>query len=182
MVNPLTGHWTLHYLKFLTRLSYNLWRLTVSLWTTSNGCCPRPFIGFAASTTPFFYCLFSSYVHRVHGLLCLNDSNYMAARQTSTVTNYVPGGRTWQPLIYVTSITWYPISPAILQGSVNDPTPFPPPSKMEGSHHWAYERLLSASLIPLTGAAFVTGGTTYPVLDGLLGIALVVHSHLGVRN
>ncbi|KAF8516227.1 CybS-domain-containing protein [Gautieria morchelliformis] len=84
----------------------------------------------------------------------------MVARQSST-TKYVPGG-------------------PILQGTVNDPTSFPPPSKMDGSHHWAYERLLSASLIPLTGAAFVTGGTAYPVLDGLLGIALVVHSHLGL--
>ncbi|KAF8579281.1 SDHD, membrane anchor subunit of succinate dehydrogenase [Ramaria rubella] len=80
-------------------------------------------------------------------------------RQAATTT-YVPGG-------------------PILRGSVNDPTTFPPPSKSEGSHHWAFERLLSASLIPLTGAAFATGGSSYPVLDGILGIGLVVHSHLG---
>ncbi|KAF8516015.1 mitochondrial inner membrane protein [Hysterangium stoloniferum] len=79
---------------------------------------------------------------------------------TSSTATYVPGG-------------------PVLRGTVNDPTPFPPSSRSEGSHHWAFERLLSASLIPLTGAAFVTGSTHYPVLDGVLGIALVVHSHLG---
>ena len=71
---------------------------------------------------------------------------------------------------------------AVLQGTVNDPTPFPPSCPIHGSHHWAFERLLSASLIPLTGAAFVTGGTSYPILDGVLGVVLVVHSHLGVRH
>lgn len=70
---------------------------------------------------------------------------------------------------------------AIYKGTVNDPTTFPAPSKSHGSYHWAFERLLSAGLVPLTAAAFVTSGTNYPVLDGLLGIGLVVHSHIGVR-
>ncbi|GJJ06058.1 hypothetical protein Clacol_000246 [Clathrus columnatus] len=83
------------------------------------------------------------------------------ARHTSTdSTKYVPGG-------------------PIIRGTVNDALPYPSPSRTDGSHHWAFERLLSASLIPLTGAAFVTGSTTYPVLDGILGVALVVHSHMG---
>lgn len=69
---------------------------------------------------------------------------------------------------------------AIYKGTVNDPTTFPPPSRTHGSHHWAFERLLSAALVPLTAAAFVTSGTAYPVLDGLLGMSLVVHSHIGV--
>lgn len=34
----------------------------------------------------------------------------------------------------------------------------------------------------MTAAAFVTSGTNYPVLDGILGISLIVHSHLGVRH
>ena len=72
--------------------------------------------------------------------------------------------------------------PAIIQGTVNDPTPFPTPSRTDGSHHWAFERLLSASLVPLTAAAFVTSGSSYPVLDGVLGVSLVMHSHLGVRS
>ncbi|KAF8182631.1 mitochondrial inner membrane protein [Pholiota molesta] len=67
----------------------------------------------------------------------------------------------------------------ILKGTVNDPTCFPPPSRTHGSHHWAFERLLSASLVPLTVAAFATSGSNYPVLDGILGVSLVMHSHLG---
>ena len=65
---------------------------------------------------------------------------------------------------------------------MNDPTPFPAPSRSHGSHHWAFERLLSASLVPLTAAAFVTSGSSYPILDGVLGVSLVMHSHLGVRS
>ncbi|KIM37468.1 hypothetical protein M413DRAFT_30930 [Hebeloma cylindrosporum] len=67
----------------------------------------------------------------------------------------------------------------IIQGTVNDPTSFPPSSRTHGSHHWAFERLLSASLVPMTAAAFVTSGTAYPILDGVLGVSLVMHSHLG---
>ncbi|KAI0825659.1 mitochondrial inner membrane protein [Irpex lacteus] len=79
---------------------------------------------------------------------------------SSSDTAYVPGG-------------------PIYKGTVNDPTTFPPPNRTHGSHHWAFERLLSAGLVPLTAAAFVTSGSAYPVLDGLLGISLVVHSHIG---
>ncbi|KAF8550792.1 SDHD, membrane anchor subunit of succinate dehydrogenase [Imleria badia] len=68
---------------------------------------------------------------------------------------------------------------AISKGTLNDPTTFPPPSKTHGSYHWAFERLLSAALLPMTAAAFATSGTAYPVLDGLLGISLVMHSHIG---
>ncbi|CAL1711166.1 unnamed protein product [Somion occarium] len=67
----------------------------------------------------------------------------------------------------------------IYRGTVNDPTTFPPPSRTHGSYHWAFERLLSAGLVPLTVAAFVTSGSNYPIVDGLLGISLVVHSHIG---
>jgi len=31
----------------------------------------------------------------------------------------------------------------------------------------------------MTAAAFAASGTAYPVLDGLLGISLVMHSHIG---
>lgn len=63
---------------------------------------------------------------------------------------------------------------------MNDPTTFPPSSRSHGSHHWAFERLLSASLVPLTAAAFVTSGSNYPVLDALFGVGIVMHSHIGV--
>ncbi|EIM84982.1 uncharacterized protein STEHIDRAFT_60709 [Stereum hirsutum FP-91666 SS1] len=68
---------------------------------------------------------------------------------------------------------------AIYKGTVNDPTTYPPPSKTHGSYHWAFERLLSAGLVPLTAAAFITSGSAYPVLDGILGVSLVMHSHIG---
>lgn len=67
----------------------------------------------------------------------------------------------------------------IYKGTVNDPTPFPPPSRVHGSYHWAFERLLSAGLVPLTVAAFATSATQHPILDGLLGVSLVIHSHIG---
>lgn len=73
------------------------------------------------------------------------------------------------------------LATAVYKGTVNDPTTFPPPSRTAGSHHWAFERLLSAGLVPLTVAAFVTSGTNYPILDGVLGVSLVMHSHIGVR-
>jgi len=83
------------------------------------------------------------------------------SRHASTsTTTYVPGG-------------------PVYKGTVNDATEFPPSSKSQGSYHWAFERLLSASLIPLTAAAFVTSGSHYPVLDGLLCVGLVMHSHMG---
>lgn len=68
---------------------------------------------------------------------------------------------------------------AILQGNVNEPTTFPPPSKTHGSHHWAFERLLSAALVPLTVSTFALSSSPYPVLDGILAVSLVVHSHMG---
>lgn len=68
---------------------------------------------------------------------------------------------------------------AILKGDVNQATTFPPPSASHGSYHWSFERLLSASLIPLTASAAVVSGSAYPVVDGLLGISLIVHSHIG---
>ncbi|KAI6008716.1 mitochondrial inner membrane protein [Pisolithus orientalis] len=78
----------------------------------------------------------------------------------SASAQYVPGG-------------------PIYKGTVNDPTTFPPPSKMHGSYHWSFERLLAASLVPMTAAAFVTSVSSYPVFDGLFGIGLVMHSHIG---
>jgi hypothetical protein len=41
--------------------------------------------------------------------------------------------------------------------------------------------LLSAGFVPLAVAAFVTSGVNYPVLDGMLGVSLVMHSHIRVR-
>jgi succinate dehydrogenase (ubiquinone) membrane anchor subunit len=53
---------------------------------------------------------------------------------------------------------------------------------MHGSYHWAFERILAASLVPMTAAAFVSSGSSHAILDGLLGVALVMHSHIGVSS
>ncbi|KAG9120875.1 membrane anchor subunit of succinate dehydrogenase, Sdh4 [Ceratobasidium sp. 392] len=75
----------------------------------------------------------------------------------------------------------FPIIPGgpVLEGSVNEPTTFPEPNRMHGSHHWAFERLLSVALVPMTVSAFAVSPTAYPILDGVLAISLVVHSHIG---
>jgi hypothetical protein len=52
-------------------------------------------------------------------------------------------------------------SSAILPGTVNDATKFPPPDRTHGSYHWAFERVLSAALIPLTVGAAVTSGSAH---------------------
>jgi hypothetical protein len=68
----------------------------------------------------------------------------------------------------------------IVRGGVNDALPFPEANRPHGSYHWAFERLLSAALIPATGAAFALSNSAYPVVDALLGVSLVMHSHIGV--
>jgi len=89
----------------------------------------------------------------------VNSIQHSVQRRDATV-EYVPGG-------------------PILRGGPNDPTPFPEPSKSHGSYHWSFERLLSAALIPLTASAAVVSGSAYPVVDGILAISLVIHSHIG---
>lgn len=69
---------------------------------------------------------------------------------------------------------------ADVEGTVNDPTPFPAPNKAHGQYHWTFERLLSVSLVPLIGATAVS--SVNPVLDGVLCTALVAHSHMVRRS
>jgi len=63
-----------------------------------------------------------------------------------------------------------------VEGTVNDPTPFPTPNKAHGSYHWTFERLLSAALVPLIASTAVT--SVNPVLDGIICTAIVAHSHM----
>jgi CybS, succinate dehydrogenase cytochrome B small subunit len=65
---------------------------------------------------------------------------------------------------------------AIYKGSVNESTTFSPADRSHGSYHWTFERLLAAGLVPLTGAAFVTSGSSTPLLDGLLCLSLIVYN------
>ncbi|KAL7422157.1 membrane anchor subunit of succinate dehydrogenase, Sdh4 [Cryptotrichosporon argae] len=67
----------------------------------------------------------------------------------------------------------------ILKGTVNDATTYPEPNKAHGSYHWAFERALSAALVPVTAAAAVSSGSAYPILDGILAVSLIAHSHIG---
>ncbi|GAA6060502.1 hypothetical protein JCM10212_005583 [Sporobolomyces blumeae] len=67
-----------------------------------------------------------------------------------------------------------------VEGTVNDPTPFPTPNKAHGSYHWTFERLLSAALVPLVASTAVT--SVNPILDGVLCTAIVAHSHMGFDN
>jgi len=44
----------------------------------------------------------------------------------------------------------------------------------------SFERLVSADLVPLIATAFITSGSSHPILDGVLGVSLVMHSHFEV--
>lgn len=63
-----------------------------------------------------------------------------------------------------------------VQGTVNDPTTFPAPNKAHGSYHWTFERALSAALVPLVASTAVS--SVNPVVDGVLAVALVAHTHI----
>ncbi|KAI8458235.1 CybS-domain-containing protein, partial [Phakopsora pachyrhizi] len=67
---------------------------------------------------------------------------------------------------------------AYVKGTINDPTPFPTPNKAHGSIHWTFERSLSAALVPVTAATAIASPN--PLLDGVLGVVLVLHSHMGL--
>ena len=122
----------------------------------------------------------SSVATRAAAVHRFRNSSTTAAPADTAEFKYVPGGRKSTNLSIALASEFLFLCLAIYPGTVNDPTTFPTPSKSHGSHHWAFERLLAASLLPLTGAAFVTSGTAYPVLDGILGVTLIMHSHIGV--
>jgi len=55
---------------------------------------------------------------------------------------------------------------------------FPPPSHVQGSYHWDFERFLSIVLVPLTTLQLTTG--SHPITDLLVGVVLPLHCHIGV--
>jgi len=71
-----------------------------------------------------------------------------------------------------------PPLPQVVKGTVNDAAPVPPTSPSHGSYHWTFERLIAASLIPLTITPFVSGSLN-PITDAILCGAILVHSHIG---
>ncbi|MCJ1454108.1 membrane anchor subunit of succinate dehydrogenase, Sdh4 [Mycoblastus sanguinarius] len=74
-----------------------------------------------------------------------------------------------------------PPGPQIIDGTANDPAPIPQPSPTHGSYHWAFERLISAALIPLTVAPFAAG-TLNPITDAILCATIIIHSHIGFQS
>ncbi|WFD25735.1 membrane anchor subunit of succinate dehydrogenase, Sdh4 [Malassezia nana] len=65
-----------------------------------------------------------------------------------------------------------------IKGTVNEPTEYPKPNAAHGSYHWAFERLISASLVPMIALATVKHGAC-GTLDGVLSATLLLHSHIG---
>ncbi|KAG2171685.1 hypothetical protein INT43_008065 [Umbelopsis isabellina] len=51
------------------------------------------------------------------------------------------------------------------------------PNYLDGSFHWSYERAASVALIPLISTQLIYG--PHLVLDGLLGLVLPLHLHIG---
>ncbi|KAK2747726.1 membrane anchor subunit of succinate dehydrogenase, Sdh4 [Myotisia sp. PD_48] len=73
-----------------------------------------------------------------------------------------------------------PPLPQTVIGTMNDAAPVPPTSPSHGSYHWTFERLIAASLIPLTIAPFAAGSLN-PVMDAVLCGTIVIHSHMGFQ-
>ncbi|KAF2430045.1 CybS-domain-containing protein [Tothia fuscella] len=74
-----------------------------------------------------------------------------------------------------------PPLPQAIRGDINDPAPVPESHPTHGNYHWSFERLVAASLIPLTMAPFI-GGSLNPVTDAVFCAALIIHSHLGFQS
>ncbi|KAJ4498885.1 CybS-domain-containing protein, partial [Lentinula lateritia] len=56
---------------------------------------------------------------------------------------------------------------------------YPLPELRRSAQSLLRPRLVSAALVPMTVAAFATSRTNYPIFDGILGLSLIIHSHIG---
>ncbi|KAK4456805.1 CybS-domain-containing protein [Cladorrhinum samala] len=74
-----------------------------------------------------------------------------------------------------------PPLPQKVEGTVNDAAPVPPTDPSHGSYHWTFDRLVAASLVPITLTPFAAG-SVHPVLDATLCATLLIHSHTGFQN
>jgi len=73
------------------------------------------------------------------------------------------------------------MGPQRINGTVNDAAAVPAPEPSHGSYHWTFERLIAASLIPLTIAPFAAGSLN-PITDAILCGTILVHSHIGFES
>ncbi len=80
-----------------------------------------------------------------------------------------------------TFIKTIPQPPGYIVGTVNDAYVPPKPSKVHGSRHWTFERLVSVGLVPLTVAPFAFGSIT-PFADSILSVLLLIHSYTGFQS
>ncbi|KAF2857681.1 hypothetical protein K470DRAFT_260578 [Piedraia hortae CBS 480.64] len=74
-----------------------------------------------------------------------------------------------------------PPLPQTIAGTVNDAVRVPDPEPMHGAYHWTFERLLSASLLPITIAPYAAGVFS-PLMDGTFVGLLIIHSYIGFQS
>ncbi|KAK9447059.1 CybS-domain-containing protein [Limtongia smithiae] len=72
--------------------------------------------------------------------------------------------------------------PGGIIGTVNDAYVVPPASKLHGSYHWTFERIIAIGLVPLTVAPFISEVAMAPAIDSLLVSGLLVHSYFGFQS
>lgn len=72
-----------------------------------------------------------------------------------------------------------PQPPGNIIGTVNDAYVPPHPSKMHGSLHWTFERVVTIGMAPLIAAPFITG--TSP-LDSAMAALLLYHCYAGFQS
>lgn len=65
-------------------------------------------------------------------------------------------------------------------GTVNDAYQPPDPNQYHGSYHWAYERIVAMSLVPMTAVPFIFG-TDMPLFDAFYCLTLLFHCHSGFK-
>ncbi|KAF2454619.1 CybS-domain-containing protein [Lineolata rhizophorae] len=71
-----------------------------------------------------------------------------------------------------------PPLPQRIQGTTNEAQPIVEHSATEGGYHWAFERIIAVTLVPLTVAPFAAG-SMHPVIDAALCATIIIHSHIG---
>ncbi|KAM3458229.1 hypothetical protein MY5147_003259 [Beauveria neobassiana] len=101
-----------------------------------------------------------------------------ALHTTSKRPAFLPPGPRKQSSMDQTPLVLHTNTSGLL---VNDPAPVPHANAAHGSYHWAFERLLAASLVPLSIAPFASGSLN-PTLDAVLCSALLLHSHMGFQS
>ncbi|EGV61401.1 hypothetical protein CANTEDRAFT_108004 [Yamadazyma tenuis ATCC 10573] len=71
--------------------------------------------------------------------------------------------------------------PGNIVGTVNDAYTPPQANFHEGGHHWAYEKIVSTAMIPLTAAPFILG-PDLPIVDTVWAVTCLVHCHMGFKS